>query len=300
VAYIGITCDRSRQEERPYITRAECDECVQHPDHPCPFHGKLLRAMWGDDDREPNGLAFSPTRLLGCPRAKYLERHSYDQILDPYKKWNAVRGNMSHSFLEQLPPAPGTCFEISEVRFETIINTKYGPQKLVGKPDLIEVLGDDGDKMVVKITDWKSTKEIRHDFLQAKEAHQKQVNMYALILYDALPGYLFRPGLEVIVDELEIVYFDMGRVRRFTSGCSLIDRGKLLTPRRAGNHEQLKLMSIKHKAIEDMRKYVALLIEDAIDASERLYPPLQGDEAKLCSYCPFYRACWNLFEEKGV
>ncbi|GHO45147.1 PD-(D/E)XK nuclease family protein [Ktedonospora formicarum] len=297
MAYKGIQCDRARKLHRVSMTREECNECVQDPAHPCPFNAKMLAMMWGDGDHEPNLQTFSPTRLMGCPRAKYLDAHKYSQYLDPYKKWNALRGTMAHGFFENAPLAPGVEFEITEERLETIIYTAFGPQKFVGKPDLVEVLYVDETKVVVKLTDWKSTKEVSHDFTEAKEDHQKQVNMYAYLLARTLPEYLGRPNLQVIVDELEIVYFDMGKVRRFNSKCSLIDRGKLLTPRSAGRYAELELMQIQHKDMEFMHDFIATLIEDAIEARDNLAPAYEGDKARLCPYCPFQIECVALAME---
>lgn len=293
----GVQCDRARKLKRVAMTRQECDECVQQPDHPCPFNGKMLTMMWGDSDHQPSRQTFSPTRLMGCPRAKYLDRNQYPQYLDPYKKWNALRGTMAHGFFENAPLAPGVEFEITEERLETTIETAYGPQTFVGKPDLVEVLYSDDAKIVVKLTDWKSTKEVGHDFIEAKEDHQKQVNMYAYLLAKALPEYLNRPGLEVIVSELEIVYFDMGKVRRFTTRCSVIDRGKMLTPRAAGRYAELELMQMKQKDLEFMHDFIATLIEDAIEARDNLAPAYTDEKARLCPYCPFVIECTALQKE---
>ncbi|GHO55481.1 PD-(D/E)XK nuclease family protein [Ktedonobacter robiniae] len=297
MAYKGIICDAARKLKRVSMTRQECDVCVQDPAHPCPFNGKMLRMMWGDGDREPGRQTFSPTRLMGCPRSKYLDKNQYPQYLDPYKKWNALRGTMAHGFFETAPLAPGVEFEITEERLETMVETAYGPQKFVGKPDLVEVLFVDETKIVVKLTDWKSTKEVGHDFIEAKEDHQKQVNMYQYLLARCLPEYLGRPDIEVIVDELEIVYFDMGKVRRFTSKCDLIDRGKMLTPRSAGRYADLALAQMQLKSMDFMEDFIRTLIEDAIDARENLAPAYEGDKARLCPYCPFQIECVALQKE---
>jgi len=204
---------------------------------------------------------------------------------------------MAHGFFEHAPLAPGVAFDITEVRMETTIKTAYGPQKFVGKPDLVEVLYLDDEKVVVKLTDWKSTKEVGHAFVEAKEDHQKQVNMYQYLLARALPEYLKKPNIQVIVDELEIVYFDMGRVRRFTTKCSLVDRGKLLAPRAAQNHAPLELAQMKLRDLDFMEDYIASLIEDAIEAQETPAPPYEGDKARLCPNCPLYDACQKLAKE---
>lgn len=297
MAYTGIICDKAKQEGRKYMTREECNQCVQDPAHPCPFNGKMLAMMWGDGDHEPSMRSFSPTRLMGCPRAKFLDRSGYDQYLDPYKRWSALRGTMAHGFFEHAPLAPGVAFDITEERLETVVKTAYGPQKFVGKPDLVEVQYADDQKIVVKLTDWKSTKEVGHDFVEAKEDHQKQVNMYQYLLAKALPGYLKKPNVQVIVDELEVVYFDMGRVRRFTTKCSLVDRGKLLAPRAAQNYAQLDLAQMVLRDLGFMEDFIATLIEDAIEAEVDPAPPYEGDKARLCPYCPLLDSCQKLAKE---
>lgn len=289
--YQGVVCDRAKKLGREYMTREECNQCVQRPDHECSFNGKVLRMLWGDSDHEPNRQVFSPTRLMGCPRARYLEAANAPQLLDPYKAWNALRGTITHAFFEDTPLAPGVQFEVTEERFETTIETAYGPQTFVGKPDLIEVLYADDKKLVVKLTDWKSKKDIGHDLVAASEDHAKQVNMYAYLLVKCLPGYLGKPHLDVVVDELEIFYFDMGKVRRFNSKCSLVDRGKLLYPRYKGEYEEIELAQLKMKSMAFMHDFIRTLIEDAIEASQSLPAPYEGDKARLCPYCPLQKAC---------
>lgn len=89
--YAGVKCERSEQLGKPYVSRQECDECVQDPAHPCPFNVKTLKTMWGDEDNEPPALSLSPTRVLGCLRAKYFERADYQKVLNPRKRWHAIR-----------------------------------------------------------------------------------------------------------------------------------------------------------------------------------------------------------------
>ncbi len=282
------------------MTRHECNTCVSLPMHPCPFHGKILAALWGDGENKPSALALSPTRMQGCMRARYLEAHGAERILDPYRAWNALRGTMAHAMLEMIDnPAPGVLREVKEMRFETTLQTRYGPKKLVGQPDLIEVLFENDEKLVVKVTDWKSIKEIAHDFLDAKEAHQKQVNMYAYLLAKALPDALGQPGLEVVVDELEIVYFDMAKVRRFTSKTELADRGAILSPRSAERYRVLHLGSLVLKSVAEMETHITEWMETAIEAEIELAPIRTGQEAALCNYCAYKRACFALYEKEG-
>lgn len=298
--FVGVSCDRSKAEGVPYMFRKECDECVQQPNHPCPFHGKQLLHMWGDTDNEPSGDAYSPTRILGCERKKFFAAHAetHEQILDPYYAYPMQRGHFVHGYYEKLPMAPGTIKEYTEIRFQHTVNTKYGPKLFQGKPDLIEVLSDKNDIMHVKLVDWKSTKTIGHDFLSVKEDHGHQVNMYAWLLFHELPVYLGRPNLVVVVDELAVIYVDMGKTRRFTSKCALTDRGKILTPRREKNYEPIQLAQMHLGSMEKLGEWIKAHIESTIDAQTVMAPPLEGDDAKICDYCSFKVICAELAQKE--
>lgn len=298
--YAGVKCERSEQLGRPYVSRQECDECVQDPAHPCPFNAKMLKTMWGDDDNEPPALSLSPTRVLGCLRAKYFERADYQKILNPRKKWHAIRGSIAHKFFEEAGLSPGVLWELAEKRMTVELPTRYGPQKFSGKPDLIECLMEDGDQIWVKLTDWKSKRDIGHDFVAVSADHEKQVNMYSFLLQECLPGILKRPTLSVNVVELEIVYLTMNKVRRFTSAAALKDQGKLLRPYSAEQHEEIELIPVSLRSHEEMRERIIAWIEDTIEAQTKLYPPLEGEAARICSYCPFYSECGKLWKEQGI
>jgi len=124
--------------------------------------------------------------------------------------------------------------------------------------------------------------------------------MYSFLLQECLPDILNRPGLKVNVVDLEIVYLTMGNVRRFTSAAELTDQGKLLRPYSADNHETIELIPVSLRDHEEMRVRIINWIEDTIEAQTKLNPPLEGDAARICSYCPFYRECWDLWKEKGI
>jgi len=115
----------------------------------------MLKTMWGDDDNEPPALSLSPTRVLGCLRAKYFERADYQKILNPRKKWHAIRGSIAHRFFEEAGLSPGVLWELNETRMTVELPTMFGPQIFSGKPDLIEYLEDFDNQIFVKLTDWK-------------------------------------------------------------------------------------------------------------------------------------------------
>lgn len=133
---------------------------------------------------------------------------------------------------------------------------------------------EDDDHIWIKLTDWKSKRDIGHDFTSVSADHEKQVNMYSFLLQECLPGILKRPGLNVI--ELEIVYLTMNKVRRFTSASTLKDQGKLLRPYSAEQHEEIELVPVSLRTQEEMHERIIAWIEDTIEAQTQLYPPLEG------------------------
>nr|WP_281278987.1 PD-(D/E)XK nuclease family protein [Thermosporothrix hazakensis] len=254
--------------------------------------------MW-EDRPELDVLDLSPTRVQGCARAKWLAVRKFARYLNPYARWHSLRGTLSHSFFEAAPPSPGVLRAIKELRLSTEVETWYGTVRFSGKPDLIEVL-EDSDRIRVKITDWKSISDIPHTMCEAKKEHQDQINMYAWLTRRCLPEVLGRPGVPVDVDELEIVYFSMNRVRRFTSKGPLVGRGKQRYPRSSGEYEELELAPIELYPPEVIEGLIIWGVEEAIEARESDSPPepLSGVEARLCDFCDLQRECVSLRYEK--
>jgi hypothetical protein len=125
----------------------------------------------------------------------------------------------------------------------------------------------------------------------------------------------------VVVDELEIIYTDLKRVRRFNSGVTLVDRGAELKPSglehlyedlydytgRTGKNRTLRVVEHKGKFYErlelepidllphdDMTDWITQRIEQKIDAKTQLPPPLEPPADWVCNYCQVRDVCFKL------
>src|SRR6266436_7564084 len=74
-------------------------------------------------------------------------------------------GDLVLTLSEEAGLSPGVLWEINEKRMTVELPTTFGPQQFSGKPDLIECLIDNDEAIWVKLTDWKSKRDIGHDFL---------------------------------------------------------------------------------------------------------------------------------------
>jgi hypothetical protein len=297
---LGVRCPRGT------IAWDECLlSCAPNPLHPCDYTADMLDAMrvdYEDPDREPGVESFTPTRLLGCARQPVLMGDA-DYYVDVEQSYPAFRGNMVHALMEKTRH-PGAVSVIRERRFATTVMTKHGPQPFTAKPDLIvvksivhdlraDVSGGPEYTIHVKVVDYKSTGEIGHDMLAAKLEHQLQVNMYAWVVSQCLPDYLGMPHAAVVVDELEIVYCSMKKIRRFTSAGTRQTRGKMKT-RKPATYESITLQAIRLWDIPKMGRYIQRRIEARLDAKVELPDMLEGDDAWLCDYCPIKALCFEV------
>jgi hypothetical protein len=322
----GVRCPRG------YVSSEECAKCALNPLHPCPFTPDILAMMRREDDEEPGGLAFTPSRLLDCPRKQFL-MESTGYYVDVRQAWPAVRGHMVHALFEQHGRYPGALLTVREVRLEAPIATRFGPATLAqqfggnrqlatpsdasaalfqGKPDLIVGTSlDDADCLHLKVVDYKSKSEIKHDLVRALPEHQVQLNMYAWLVTQAIlhherlaeriakvVGHLPE---RVLVDELEVVYCDMRRVRRFTSAGPLTDDGKLVSRHPEPVYEQLILDPVELIPLDRMERFIRARIEVRLEAAQdgpggtgTLPPPLGPDESWRCRYCSVYDRCREL------
>lgn len=261
----------------------------------------------GDDPGE-----FTPSRLMGCDRRAGLETR-HDTWLDVDAAFPMFRGNMVHALMEQEGSRyPGALGGLREMRFSTAVETKYGTKRFSGKPDLIVVkraeplllMDSQTDQPVIlyrcKIVDYKSTSEIKHELVAAHRTHQMQVNMYAWLVERELARHLNQPVL-VKVDELEIVYVDMRKTRRFTSAGPLTARGKRLNRSAPYQYETLDLAPIKLLPMGQVEAWIRTHIEARIRATtEVLPPPLSGEAAWVCRTCPVSEICFSLPDAKEV
>lgn len=270
-------------------------EAATNPLRPWPYTPDMLALLAGLDDDEPDDRAFSPSRLLGCHRESALKtEHGY--YVDAENSWPLVRGNMVHALMERAR-YPGALDIIREKRFYTTIQTKYGPQQFTAKPDLIVAEHLDGGGVLhLKIVDYKSKGKIEHSLTEASFEHELQVCMYALIVTRELAREL---GSPVVVDEVEIDYVDMSRVRRFTSAGWLTDRGKLIS-RKYGEYETLHLAPIRLWSLPKVERFVRRRIEERIQASRVLPPILKEEERWRCLRCPVREKCYQQPDVKGA
>jgi hypothetical protein len=276
------------------VSNEDCERCSLDPLHPCHFTPDMLRLM--REDSEPGPSEFSPTRLMSCDRQSALQ-HGHDWRLDPWDKWPMTRGHMVHSLMEQAV-YPYALQVVRERRLSTPIQTAYGLQNLTGKPDLVVVKSIEKGVGKAKVVDYKSTREIKHELVEPHRNHVMQVNMYAWLVNKTLK-HVVEDGwsaLPIEVDELEIVYVDMARTRRFTSAGPGQDTGKLLD-RKNKVYETLYLAPIDMVPPEELEAWIVKRIEKKIRAREKLPPPLEGDAAWVCPRCPIRDVCYQLAGE---
>lgn len=298
MAQIGVSCPRG------LISWEEClGSCAPNPLHPCDYTPDILDQMrtdYTDPDREPGVESFTPTRLLGCARQPVIMGES-DHYVDVDGAWNLVRGNMVHALMEQAR-YPSAVTVVREQRMATTVMTKYGPQPFTAKPDLIVVKSIEFPGPVaqvhIKVVDYKTKADIKHDLTVVQMDHALQVNMYAWVaqecLVDHLPdSMLFDNGAEVVVDEVEVVYCSMRKVRRFTSAGSRLTKGKRLTVNPL-TYETITLQPITLWSMDLVGKFIARKIEERIEAEVQLPDILTGDAAWRCDYCPVRQLCYQI------
>lgn len=292
---------------RGRISHQDCRACAQDPLHPCMLPADLLELMrvdYGDEDREPDPDAFTPSRLQGCLRAAVLHGTN-DWYVDIKHAYPLTRGHMVHALMEG-STYPGVFLSLREQRLSTVVDTKYGPQRFTGKPDLVVITSVEhtlrGDIYHAKVVDYKSKNEIGHDLTQAQREHEIQINLYAWLVGKSLLPHVTqedsaRPSV-VVVDEVEIVYCDMKKVRRFTSAGPLSTDGKMLT-RRPPTYAPLALAPLELKDPEWCEHYIKRRVEWMIAAKETLPPVLGPDDAWKCPRCPVRDVCAREARQRG-
>lgn len=305
----GVRCVRG------CIPLAECERCALDPLHPCTFTADMLAALRAEAAHDEGGAdGLTPSRLLSCDRRAGLEVSLVGDEnlgwLDVKAQFPLFRGNMVHALMERVKEVPGYEGLIREVRFRVTVETSYGPRVFSGKSDCVTIkemvpLGRIGEPnawfLRCKVTDYKSKKKVEHSLTSAVRDHVMQVNMYRWLVEQALPDYLRKEWeapfmtLVVLVDELEIAYVDMDRTRRFTSAGTLYDTGKRLNRSEPYEYETLTLAPIPFIEREQVGAWVKKHIERRIRArAGELPPPLAGDAAWVCRYCPVRGFCEDL------
>lgn len=296
---LGMYCVRGK------IPHDLCRTCSMEPLHPCGFPPNILEGMRQENDQY-EGTEFTPSTLLECDRRTVLYT-TRDHWVNPEHAWYLMRGHMVHHYMEQLayPDSSVSCL-VREKRLSSVVETMYGTKILSGKMDLVVVKSLTSEPVAVgsgtelkytarcKIVDYK-TKKIDHSLTEPDPKHEMQLNIYAWLVENALLD-LDIPQLKgvdrVVVDELELVYIDMMKVRRFSSLGHIEAKG--VKHRGSQEHEMLDLQPIAHGGMEDIEAWIIQRVEEKIKAKEVLPPRLEGDEAKLCTYCSMREHCFSL------
>lgn len=183
----------------------------------------------------------------------------------------------------------------------------------------------------IKVVDYKSKANIEHGpanhktdpdrieegHAQAVRKHQMQVNLYAWLFAQELPSHLngwFEDSQEhedvslnaplphidrVVVDEIEILYADMNKTRRFTSAGPLQTKGKR-TSMSPLTYATLILDPIHLMRPSSVARWIQREIEAAIDAQTVLPAPLKGRAAHdNCFFCPVKEKCIEVGLKEG-
>ena len=328
----GVQCVRGR------IGLEEHRACMLQPDHPCHKTPDMLEAMTNKDP-EREGIFYSPSTLLACQRQSALTKGRDYWVDVDGSGWNQLRGHIAHAYFEDKAPWPGVLGVVREKRFRTEVETKYGVRVFGGKSDLVVLNSQDADGTLhISVVDYKTKREIRHEccgsadsypVVEADRDNQMQVNLYGWLVARELPGILnslwalperseewaklaedahlqLNAGVSlstvtgIVVDTLEIVYFDMKQSRRFTSAAELTAQGKLTKRSYPQEHETLELSPIFTLKHEYVGRWVRKHVEIAIEAEMALPAPLTGNKAAhICGWCPVRDDCIAIGEQEG-
>lgn len=270
-----------------------CRDCSLSPLHPCEYPPDFLEAIRNEKDVERT--EFTPSTLLECDRRSVLSR-THDHYIDVDSAMNMFRGTIFHAGIDATTKYPEAVEVIREIRLKTMVDTCYGPQLFSGKADVVVVKEIRDGVAYCKVVDYKTKKSLDHSLTSADRKHQMQINMYAWLVRVAMRNHIYNPPRPVdnwYVDELEIVYLDMKKVRRFTSAGPLEARGKR-TSINPLTYETLQLEPINLLPGSTVGKWVASRIEEKIRAKEVLPPILEGDAAWVCTYCAVRDRCMEV------
>lgn len=326
---------------------------VEQPGPPCGIEPSILEMIVRPNmEREESGVIYSPSSIQSCHRRDALAS-DHDYYIDVRASYKQVRGTIVHQGMSQELAYPGVLGVVRELRMGSPINTRYGERTFHGKPDLVvlervqqtQVVEYDENEnpynsfwkniLYVKIVDYKTTSEVRHDLVAPDRRHVYQINEYAWLVQRFLPGWLnnrlvpfeddafgtidhsnlqLSKGVtiphidEVVVDELSIIYMDMKKLRTFTSRGFLTDQGKMLSDyvnghwirRNPPEYEELELEPVHQFRPSYTESLIRKGIEEQIEAETLLAPPLEGDDARLmCGSCPVKQACIELGLREG-
>ena len=313
------------------VLMAEHEKCMLTPNRPCGLTPDLLGMITGSE-KERVGIKFSPSSIQGCQRREILQKGK-DWFVDVDQAWPSVRGNLIHAIFEGSKPWPGILGTVREHRFETVLETKHGPQTLSAKPDVIVLNRIEGDTLFIHVIDYKSKSEIGHDLIEADKKHQNQINMYAWVASRELVEYLRKPLVQrplnyddpainltqqgerelvclymdyenpkVVVERVEIEYMDMKKVRTFVSGVTRYARGKMTKRTAPKEYETLTLAPLPLHKPASVQRWVTKKIEAILDeqVGGQVPHPLVGEDAWVCYYCPVRSSCIEVGRAEGL
>jgi len=176
---VGFVCPMDESN----VTFEECLACAAGHHNECAFDYPILAGMHRNIRRS---VGISVSSLLNCLRKVVLEARR-DVYLPLEQLYYAFRGQLFHAVIAGAQEEGA----VVEQRFERTV----AGIALSGHPDVVY-------PQLRKLVDYKSTRRVpKGDAPYAN--HAIQVNLYR---------YLVAPQYEV--DELEIVYLDMNRVKR--------------------------------------------------------------------------------------
>jgi hypothetical protein len=295
-----------------------CHVCRKNPLRPCNTDLTILDLIERNPVKEAHRTRFSPSKITGCDRQYHLMRKQPDYYEDISNAYPAVRGTMIHAILEKAGDVSGyeqtfreitlkTSIQIDseEVQLEQNFNPtdqerEVGAEPFNGTADLILVkstlpaLIRQKKQAYIKIVDYKSS-EIDHSLVSARPEHIMQINLYKWMAKRCADQFL--GDVDVLVDELEIIYLSQKRTRRFTSAGPMRDRGKLVD--RANKiYEPITLAPIPVVEDSKVEEWLIRRIKERKQAESILPPILTGEKSRMCWYCPIREKCFEL-ERKG-
>lgn len=300
-------------------------------------------------EREESKVVFSPSSISSCHRqgALSVEHDYYVDVKQAYKATRGTVFHKGLESEPAPPGVLGVIRELrmeaqvdtkyGEQTFKGMPDAVY----LLHMEEYVKVDGQDPVKhrLHVKIEDVKTRSEVGHDLVRADSRHTQQINLYAWLVQRFLPGWLNEvfttlhrdmgvvenPHLfmnvekndfirlshidEIVVDELSILYADMGKTRIFTSRGFGYDQGKLIGDRIGGHwvrrkpveHEELELEPVHQMQDQYVEGIIRKGIERQIEAKTMLAPPLTEPEdvGLMCRSCPVRPFCIETGKKEG-
>ncbi len=251
------------------VTWAKCEKCRVSPKKVCHIPVPMLNTM-----RQHESITYSPSRLLACDRQFILERH-YEFYTDIDHAYAALRGTVFHAGMDAL--------STGGVKEKRLVDGEFS-----GKPDVYWTETDKKGNTLITVHDYKTVSTLSPSMTEAVIPHQIQVNLYAYLIALTVPN--------PVVKELQIIYFDMKRVRIFSSmpGRYAIEKG-----------ERIELQEIKVKPWEWDERFIGKRIAERkqhdanFAATGELPKQLPRDEQWKCSRCAVHGICADYSARHG-